>query len=249
MVNKLFALATVSAVTGLVVLTSASGCTTTEVRYVDTSEGGSGDARPPNYGDNEEPPTTIACEKQVTGAPPAYKSPVVKPGACKPEILTFLEGYLKTAPATATTADIKAAVNTHTAPDTGCADCIFAAPTDKWGPVVVDTAGSFLNTGGCMEIVSGSAACGKGWFDADLCLTAACGDCTADADYKACLAAAAKADCATYVGEANSGCGANLQTYLGECFPQTLTYDVEGPIQAQCIGGLDGGIGDAGPDH
>jgi hypothetical protein len=251
MVNKWFALATVSAVTGLVLMTSASGCTTTEV-VVQAAPDSATDARGPTFGDNEEPATTIACLQKVPDLsqdPYPYESPLVKAGACKADVLPFIENYLKTAPATATIADFKTALQGYdTSAGKTCAACIFSPPTadSKWAPFVEEPDGDIINTGGCIEIASGNSGCGKAYFFADLCLQDACGQCTSDADNTACgtAATAATGDCATYFATLKTACGANLQQYLTTC-SQNFTYTIEGPIQAQCIGG---GISDAATD-
>lgn len=189
MVKKLFALASVTALTGLVAAVAASGCSSTTVE--DTSEGGTTaeggpktEAGKKEAGEAEEagaaicpsttPVTGAEIEAQIKWLPP-----VKAQSLCTQDNIDSLKKLFKDAPAGGGVkfADIKAALGAT------CAPCVFspiAGPT--WQVFVEDTNGALDNrTGSCFAQLQ-SPACGKARSQWETCLDVVCpeSDCGAD---------------------------------------------------------------------
>ena len=99
MIKKIFALASVTALTGLVAAVSASGCSSTtsvaDEGGTTVSEAG-GDARKPIEAGPEEEAGPSSCPTtdpiDATTAP--WKSPQVLPGSCTEKMITDLVAYV-----------------------------------------------------------------------------------------------------------------------------------------------------------
>ena len=252
--KKFFALASITALTGLIAASIGSGCSSTTVEPATTGDATTGgDARgdtskvqpPPD--DGSTPPTDDTCKGKLavdtTKLP--WKSPNVSLGACTPKMLADLVTYVD-ANQTAKYADWKKTVT-----DTTCSACIFGKEADaKWKPLLEDAMGTLieLNVGGCIALASGLGAtkgdaCGKAyqnWFD---CRFEACTDCPNgdSAAFQKCAGLASKAACKAAAADVGTVCG---QTEVGnaETACQGDKFVFEGPIKAQCIAGTgDGG--------
>jgi hypothetical protein len=246
MANKLFALASVSALAGLVVATSASGCSSTEV-ITQPIEAGAREATAPN-GDAEEPPvSTCMVDQPLDATTVPYEPAAVHPGACPLQIIKVLEDLVASKPDGVPFSDVKTAIqNYDTTNKTSCAPCVFAADGDHWSPIVEKGGSIIVNTGGCMEVVSGKQACGQAWQQFDTCTNYGCKDCTTDAEKSDCYKAvgAKGGPCESATAAVTSACGASLLDYVDTCYPDgELT--IAGPIKKQCIEGT--GSPDAGP--
>jgi hypothetical protein len=255
--KKLFALASVTALTGLMATVAASGCSSTK-----TEEGGGGtdaattpdvktDATKPKPGDDEEEPTSTECKgtTEVDATKLPWKAPFVDKGACTAAELAALVKYVDEND-TAKYADWKGSV------PAGCKDCIFGKEADAaWKPLLENAKGELvgLNVGGCIAIAAnggnaptaGSAAdkCGQSyqnWFD---CRFEACADCPSGdtAALQKCLSAASKAGCKKAFDAVSTVCGDQvISDAETACDGDKFVF--EGPIKGQCIGlSTDGG--------
>jgi hypothetical protein len=248
MVKKLFALASVTALAGLMVSVAGTGCSsTTTTAAGDTTDAAPAkktDAKAP-VGDQEEPPASTVC----TGVIPVdatklpWKSPFKTADACTEKDLTGLVSYLD-ANQNAKYADWKKAITS-----VSCSDCVFGKETDAtWKPLAENTKGELttLNVGGCIAIASKNDKCGQAyqnWFD---CRFEACADCDANdtAAFQKCLPAANKGGCKAAFDNVGTVCTDQGVTDA-EAACDGAKFVFEGPIRAQCIGlKVDGG--DAG---
>jgi hypothetical protein len=189
MVKKLFALASVTALTGLVAAVAASGCSSTTVETesdaATTAEGGpkaeagkkdaeqEPEAGPPVC-PSTTPVTGAEIEAQIKWLPPAAVQSV-----CTQDNIDALKKLFKDAPAGGGVklADIKTALGAT------CSPCVFspiAGPS--WQVFVEDTNGALDNrTSSCFAQLE-SPACGKARSQWETCLDVACpeSDCGAD---------------------------------------------------------------------
>jgi hypothetical protein len=200
-----------------------------------TSGGSSGGTSGGSSGGTGCPDNTPIDQTQLPWAPPAKT-----PGACSAADLNTLVNYL-TANPSATYAQWKAAG----VPNATCRACVFGSETAaQWAPLAENASGALtvLNVGGCIAIASGNTTCGKAyqnWFD---CRFEACAGCpSGDPSLQTCLASASKAGGACYAAfqAVDTTCGA---TAIGNaealCDDPSAKYVFEGPIKAQCIGGI-----------
>jgi hypothetical protein len=240
--NKLFALASVSALSGLVAATSASGCSSTEV--ITQSGDGGRDARNDRLGDQEEPlADTCMADQLLDHTTVGYKAAAVNPGKCTLGAIKVLEDLVKSKPGGVPFGDVKKALEGH---DATCAKCVFAEETDKWAPIVEKAGKVIVNVGGCIEVVSGKTACGKAWQQFDTCTNFGCKDCTTDAEQTECFKSvgAKGGPCEAATRDLQAACGTDLLDYVDTCYPDgELT--IAGPIKKQCI---EGTVSDAGSD-
>jgi hypothetical protein len=244
MVKKLFALASVSALAGLVSAVSAAGCTTTETQTTPGEDSGTADAKKdsknvtPEDDAGEEPSDLCYKEDQVDTSKPAegYKNPRVQPGACEPGVTKVIEDLFDANPSGVKFTDIKDAL----ADDPGCAECAFGKEADaEWAPLVEATSGQgfIQNGGGCVAVVSKNEDCGKAYFEWDLCLNFACTDCEGS-DQQSCVSAVQSSACKDQTDALGTACGKDVNNYLKAC-------NFTGWIKAQCVDGTvaDGGNG------
>jgi hypothetical protein len=248
--KKLFALASVTALTGLMATVAASGCSSTK-----TEDGATTDAATPTdaaktdakkpTGDEEEPPASTECKgtTEVDATKLPWKAPFVDKGMCTNQELANLVKYVDEND-TAKYADWKGSV------PAGCQACIFGKEADAvWKPLLENAKGELvgLNVGGCIAIAAnggnapaaGSAAdkCGnsyQNWFD---CRFEACADCPSGdtAALQKCLGAASKAGCKKAFDAVSTVCGDQVITDA-ETACDGDKFVFEGPIRAQCIG-------------
>ncbi len=247
MVKKLFALASVTALTGLMAAVAASGCSSTKVEDVTVDSGGSssGDAKLDTKKDQEPedsaPPVTTcpsgSATNQITAAdieaqlkwlPPAPVQTV-----CTQQNIDDLKALFKSAPAGGGVkfADIKTSLGT------ACAACAFSpikGPT--WQIFVEDTAGAIDNrTGSCFAQLE-NADCGKKRFQWESCLDAACPetDCGKD-KVQACTQKSQKGACKDLTDSYAKACPNE-----GDILP--LCGNIFSAIAVSCSGGRDAGI-------
>ena len=257
--KKFFALASVTALTGLMATVAASGCSSTKTEEgtpttdaVAPTDGGKDSAKP-KPGDDEEPPETTECKgtTEVDATKLPWKAPFVDTGACSPADLAALVKYVDEND-TAKYADWKASVANAT-----CKACIFGKEADTaWKPLLENAKGELvgLNVGGCIAIAAngggstapaaGSTAdkCGnayQNWFD---CRFEACADCPNGdtAALQKCLSAASKAGCKKAFDAVSTVCGDQvISDAETACDGDKFVF--EGPIKGQCIGLAEGG--------
>ena len=241
MIKKMFALASVTALTGLVASVAASGCssTTSVAEEGGTTVSEAGDAKKPiEAGPEEEAgPATCPTTDPIDATVAPWKPPAVSQGSCSEKMITDLVAFVD-ANKMAAYADIKKAVT-----DATCKACLFVKDGDKWGPLVEKADGSFLrnNFGGCVAVTSGKEACGKAYSQYDDCVSFACQDCADDAATSKCRTAAAKGACKGAAASLVKECPDN--TALTACDDLAKTYTFEAAARALCVGTGDGGDG------
>jgi hypothetical protein len=248
LVKKLFALASISGLTGLLAVSAASGCSSTTTAAADGTDATTG-------GDTTKVvPKEAAAEDTSTG-------PAICP-TTDPITAADIDSQLKWAPPKAPQAvctqqnldDLKALIIKNGAAGTKftdiqttlgatCAACAFSKDTDTNWQVYVQTTSGFLSnrTSSCAAQVEGEA-CGKAYFQADICLKIACSatDCGGDAEVAACQKKAAGT---------GGACNALGQAFINACPNEKTTFAADGPcasspaaIAVTCGGGLDGGL-------
>ncbi|MBX3227987.1 MAG: hypothetical protein KIT84_27820 [Labilithrix sp.] len=252
MTRKLFALASITALTGAVATAGAAGCSSTEVVTI-AAEGGAGptgDGGKKNPGsvtpigddDDDEQTKTCLNEEPIdqTGFPYVKSKQAAAKGTCTAKELTDLGAYYKAH----VQDDDFTATTWASSVSESCAECIFTTtseeqPAEEWGPILItDDAVSDINRGGCIEVVSGKEECGRSYQQYQTCLLQAClKDCKTQADFTACrgdqkVLTTACADAAEAV---KTACGASITSYESSC--KGTTYTFEGPIKVLCING------------
>jgi hypothetical protein len=249
MVKKFFAVASVTALTGLIATVSVAGCSSTTVQDTSGDSAVAADAKvdaakPKTDGsadDAGDTPASGTCPTldsiDATALP--WKAPAKLVGSCTDKELSDLVTYVD-ANSTAKYADWKKTVT-----GASCSSCIFGKETDAtWKPLLEDASGQLvgLNVGGCIAIASNNEKCGQSyqnWFD---CRFQACTDCPNGdtAALQKCLTAASKGACKKAFDNVGTVCG---DTAIGDaetaCNGDKFVF--EGPIKAQCIGLKEGG--------
>src|SRR5262245_6855270 len=137
MVNKFFALASLMALTGVVVAAASTtaGCSSTEVINV-PFDGRAPDATTDrrSIGDNEEPEVlTCMVQGKLDATTVEYKPALVKPGACSAVETKLIEDLVAAKPDGVAFSDVKTALQQK---NPTCAACVFAEETDHWAPIV-----------------------------------------------------------------------------------------------------------------
>ena len=247
MVKKIFALASITALTGVIAAATAAGCSSTITEPGNTPETGTPvvEAGPKKEagkpGDEEVEPESKECkgltEVDATGLP--WKAPFKSVGDCTQKDLTDLVKYVDDNDM-AKYADWKKSVASA-----ACSACIFGKETDAtWRPLLENAKGELvgLNVGGCIAIASNDDKCGQSyqnWFD---CRFEACGDCPSGdtAALQKCLSAASKGGCKKAFDAVSTVCG-DEKIGAAETACDSDKFVFEGPIKAQCVGLSDAG--------
>jgi hypothetical protein len=253
MVKKLFALASISALTGLLATAgAAAGCSS-------TTSGGESDA-------STSPDTSKATPKDSGIVDDGAVAPTTCP-TTTPLTAADIEAQLKWVPPHAVQSvcgqanldDLKAAINASGTGGTkftdikaalgkgdggaGCVACAFSKDTaPNWQPYVETTTGTISNRfASCLAQVE-SAACGKAFFQFDICIKVVCND-TDCADATAVTACQKKA---VAVGGACNDLG---KAYVAACPNGDAQLGTDGvcenspkSIAASCGGGADAGL-------
>jgi hypothetical protein len=225
MVKKLFALASVSALAGLVSVSASTGCTTSDPPASDP-DGGLTDVKPDKKPLDAEPdPPIKECKKEgVTFAPPTINPPAAAQNlaACSDTIINALADACAKEPGGA---------GCKTARETAgnqkdCADCLFGAETDaSWKMINLrpgQTPDARYNQAGCITLAGGVPDCGKKYFTVVACFDQFCGDCTG-AEETACQkdVAQGSGECKQYL--IDQTCGNSLDAVEKTCFPGEQT--------------------------
>ena len=226
MVKKVFALASVTALAGLIVSTAAAGCSSTTTVTDDSGTGTDAksavDASRPDTATPAEdsgPATCPTTDPIDTSMEPftAPNAPVA--GACTPADFAALESTIK-GNSSATTADLEAAVSAT------CKACAFGPSTaTTWTPIVTGvvisgTAQDIVNVGACVAVASGKADCGKAYAAWSDCLETACQDCADSASVQTACGQKAQgtgAACDAQTQALSTSCGADVNNYLSTC--------------------------------
>ncbi len=247
MLKKLFALATMTAITGLGASVAISGCTSTteEVTTSDAATDAKTDAKP-KVDASEEPADTgpEVCPKpgDVTEADvqQAFDGPWKGPGApknvCTQQDIDKVKALFAGSQQVKFT-DIQGALSQT------CAACVFTPNSAaNWGPLVQFSDGYYQNYAACYAIASNDN-CGKNLAYFDICTNAVCDEteCGSQQAVSACVKKAVSGGCKTFAAGIQSGCGSALDTLDAQC---GNLFQLMGAV---CGGGLDGGIDAAAP--
>jgi hypothetical protein len=247
MTSKIFALASVMALTGLVSTVAIAGCSTKDEAGAKVV---AGDAQPPvtlgpdgggiAEGDGGGGGGSSGCMQ--TNAIDATKFPYQpakkQPNACSQKELDSLTGYFTDQ--ARKQQDISVLDWRKTVSD-GCAQCAFSDEGEtNWAPIL--TKGDKLddvNRGGCIEIASGKQSCGQAYQQVAECRLAACTDtCETPDGFSACLndvQGIFTGPCKTAYTTMERECGEDLAKYEAQCKGSSYTF--EGPVKVQCVNG------------
>ena len=173
MVKKLFALASVTGLSGLVVSIAVAGCSSTTT-VVDNSATDSGpsatdagpkkDATPPSGDDDdttEAGATTCPSSDPVDAADLPWAPPTkTQNGACTQSQLDEFNKFLTDNP---TTTNAQFIDHIKKSTPTTCGACVVTdASAATWGPLPTSNGDLVtINIGSCFALVSGKEACGK----------------------------------------------------------------------------------------
>jgi hypothetical protein len=268
--KKLFALASFTAITGIMVATTAAGCSSSSSSTTTPTDGGKSDAKPPP----PPPPPVVGDDGGgddggKSGCPPttpidAASLPWEDPAA--PNLNQCTEANIKAmadaikAGSVKTDDDLKAAIGGAAGT---CSKCVFTDATKApWGPLpeVNDPkAGNqavTVNVGGCYALGLKNNACGKALQNLEDCKFTACFDdaCPANptsTQLQNCFTAAEKGACKAIAASIQTACAgiqqAQLDAVAADCEPDSrpdgskTEYTFEGPVRVQCITGITGG--------
>ncbi len=247
MLKRIFALASVTALTGLLSAVAAAGCSSDEPKAQTSLEAGS--PNQPNGGGSSNgnlqdgggsPDDDIACMEKdaIDETKFPYATAKKAPNACSAKELEDLAKFFTDK--AQNTEDISIAEWKGTVSDT-CAKCVFSEATGaEWSPILVK--GDKLdnvNRGGCIEIASGKRSCGQAYQRVAECRLAACVDtCKSAEGFTECLGDVEgifTGPCKGAYKALQDECGADLEKYEAACRGNSYTF--EGPVRVQCVNG------------
>ncbi|MBX3225023.1 MAG: hypothetical protein KF795_31185, partial [Labilithrix sp.] len=167
-----------------------------------------------------------------------YKSPRVIANACTESELAALSAFYTSK----MDAGEDLRISEWSAEVSGsCAQCVFDDDSGaSWGPIQTqnDRLHS-VNRGGCVELKSGSTACGQAFGRVFTCRLEAClPKCTSQDGFTECLAdneAIFSGPCKGAKDAVVAACGSGLNAYETACSGGAWIF--ERPIRAQCITG------------
>jgi hypothetical protein len=212
MFKKVFALASFTALTGVIALGTAAGCSSSTTS---SSSGGDTDGstvkkdassdRSTTPVDEDAGPSTCPSTDPVAASDLPWAPPTAtNPNQCTEAMLTEFQQFLKDNPTT-TNDQFEAHIKTASQ---ACHDCIFTdASKPTWGPI--PTSGGKLvtiNIGACFALASGNNNCGQAIQNEFDCEFVACADCADDTSFQACQKKAQTGACKPYVQAIQSGC-------------------------------------------
>ena len=256
MVKKLFALASVTALAGLVSAVGAAGCSETVVEPgASTDAATTTDAKKTDSGktvtppDSEDPPPdVVACttKTDVDISTILYQPAFTKAGACTQADADKIKAYLDAKIAAKDFAFKNSEWATGSGAAANCTACVFSKFDDaKWGVIIADKDDGFetYNRGGCIEIVSKNTECGKAYQQFQNCPLEACSACTTQADFDACRDADTlfSTVCKNAIDNVQTKCGKDVGAYETACKGGLDAY-----IKTHCITGSVGDAGDGG---
>lgn len=246
MAKRLLALASVTALTGLVAAASASGCapqSSSKQQSTSTNDPADAGNKSPDDAGSEDrgdaaptPATSCMLTEPIDATKYPYKKAGVTKGACSDQELADLTKFFSDhANEGFKASDWAKSVSAE------CAACAFSDGSGAtWTPIL--TKNDELDTvdrGGCVEVVSGSEACGRSYQQVTDCLVDACyTKCRTADEYFACLndtPAVFTGPCKGAYEQMNQDCGNDLQKYEEACSSDNFTF--EGPIKVMCIEG------------
>ncbi len=250
MVKRILALASVSALTGLVSAVAAAGCSSNDPEQKTSLEAGApglpeggakgegGSSSSSSGGDNGDDPPACMETGTIDATKFPYATAKKAPNACSAKELDDLAKYFTNK--AQNTEDISIADWKKSVGDT-CAKCVFSDSTAaEWSPILVK--GDKLdnvNRGGCIEIASGKRSCGEAYQRVAECRLAACVDTCKEAKaFTQCLQDVEgifSGPCKGAYDTLQKECGNDLSKYEAACRGNAYTF--EGPVRVQCING------------
>jgi len=243
MVKKMFALASVTALSGLMAAVAASGCSSTTTVDNPGAETGVPDAKleaavkPDTSVDTDAPADTCPAPTPITATDIGltWVAPGAPQAVCDQSNLDALKKVFADGKGSAKYTDIEKSLGAT------CAACVFTPKAGaRWGVIIKDgTNIAADNSSGSCYAQNSTAECGKATFELDACVDIACpqSECT---DAAACTkkAVAAKGPCATFTKAFQTGCpDAAALGDLCDNFIKTIV--------ASCGGGPEAGTLDA----
>jgi len=248
MLKKMFALATMTALTGFGASVVISGCSTTTTEVVDGDSGAKDAGKKDSAVADPEPeadagPSVCPKDGDVTEADVqgAFDGPWKGPGApknvCNQTDIDKVRALFK-ASSSVTFADMKSNLSA------GCASCVFTPNTAaNWGMLVEFTDGVYQNYAACYAVATNDG-CGKNLAYFDICLNAVCdeADCGSTQAVSACQKKAAAAGCKTFTQGVQTSCGDNGLTTIDDKCGNIFQL-----MAVTCGGGLDAGLDAAAP--
>ena len=243
--KKLFALASVSALAGLMTTVAAAGCSSTTTETTTTDAGGDakeGGSRRDVGVEEEEPPVDCPQNVPVTVADfdkeIGWKAAVAAPGSCAQADVTQLEANFKDT-------NIQSYFDLGTGLSAECKACVFSKDTDaNWQPIVGTAADNgqtgFVNFGACFGSIEGDA-CGKALQYEQFCYNVACNECaTTQTERQSCIGKAGDTGgmCEEFGATTGTACP-QLQDTATQC------NSVLDAVKTLCG---EGGAADAGTD-
>lgn len=234
MMRKLFALASVTALGGLVAAVGSAGCSSSTASQpaadgglVSTGTDGATTSKSPT-----EPPRSDAgspaedvpeCKAKVTFKPDEVKPPAPRSTtACTPEVIDTLADACTKDPNAQGCTDARAANENKT-----CADCIFGTKEDdEWKVINLspgEDPGARYNQEGCVDHLTGVKGCGRAYLGILACYNEFCGTCE-QSEVRRCVEVVADGECKDYrISDAT--CANALSKNEAEvdgCFPPSL---------------------------
>ncbi|CAN5924612.1 hypothetical protein BH11MYX4_BH11MYX4_65840 [soil metagenome] len=238
MVKKLFALASVTALTGLMAAVAASGCSSSTV--VDTTPtieaGPDVKVTPKDAAPIDEPdtgPATCPTTTPVTSADIGltWVAPGAPQSVCNQGDLDALKKVFADGKGSAKYTDIEKSLGAT------CGPCVFTAVKGaRWGMIIKDGANVVADNslGACFGALS-TAECGKARFEIDSCLDIACPQQDCGTDTQACNTKALKGACKSFVAPYTTAC-TDENALIASC---TNFVRI---IEVTCGGGPDAGL-------
>jgi len=252
MMKRIFALASVSALGGLTAAASAAGCSSDEAAGSRPTDAGIDVKRGKEAGPAVDPTEAGDLESCLSTDPIdatrfPYAKAVKSAGACTEDDLKAISAFFEEK----TNAGDEVLVSEWSKEvSEQCSKCAFTtSDAAEWGPILVkDDRLENVNRGGCIEVLSGSEACGRAYQQVTECRLEACiAKCKTQDEFTACLQDAEgifDGPCKESYDLMDEDCGAMLGAYETGCRGTDWTF--EGPVKVQCITG--GAAGDAGDD-
>lgn len=259
--QRIFSFVGAAAMTSMVGMLAAAGCSSTErARFsasgaagdagvVPADPGGEGDAAPRRSTRDASVDDSSSCvaKEPIDATKVPYKKAGLTPGACTPDEASAISAYFKQH---ANDEDFTvSAWENEVGP--ACARCVFSdgsGPT--WTPIIVkDDQVDTIDRGGCVEALSGNEACGRAYQQVNECSITAClpkseggqGSCKGQKPFYECLDdrdALFDVACKDAYDAVTNECGDSLADYEKACDGR---YTFEGPIDAMCVKGGAGG--------
>ncbi len=242
MVKKLFALASVTALTGLMVSVAGAGCSSTTTEPGAAADAAT-DAKKPPVEAGPEPeagpetcPDPAAVVKAADLAALNWMAPGAVQNVCNQTDYDSLKAVFDAGKGSASFKAIKESLSPT------CQACVFtpAKGGTRWGMVAETDKGAYDNRSGSCYAQLSTAECGKAIFELETCGNVVCpqDECT---DQQTCIGKAVKGPCKEFA-----------TTFQAACTDQTVgdkCDDFFKTIQVSCGGGgdVDGGV-DAGED-